>query len=227
MAAAAKNKLFIGNLPSGITTEEVQMVFNTYGPTSDVHIMQGRASSGQSCAFVVYESADAAQQAITALNGIYSFREDGSPPITVSWARQGPPQARGPPTPGYGAAPHMGGGMGGPQGGYGHGVVVSPPPQQQYAVRGSGTKLFVGNLPQDIQEEALRMVFGSYGTVTNIHIMGGKSKSGQACSFVEYSNATEAETAILTLHEKYEIRPGEGAILVKWANSGGARAAPY
>merc|ERR1712129_330731 len=93
-------------------------------------------------------------------------------------------------------------------------------------VAGLRTKLFVGNLPTDIQQEAIRMVFAHYGNVTNIHIMQGKSRSGQACAFVEYATALEAETAILTLHEKYEIRPGEGAIMVKYANSP-PRTSPY
>merc|ERR1719203_933391 len=107
------------------------------------------------------------------------------------------------------------------QGMPGSGVVQVP-----MAVQPARTKLFVGNLPTDVQQEAIRMVFSHYGNVTNIHVMQGKSRSGQACAFVEYSTPLEAETAILTLHEKYEIRPGEGAIMVKYANSA-ARAMPY
>jgi len=104
------------------------------------------------------------------------------------------------------------------------GAIVIPP--QPASVQGARTKLFVGNLPADIQQEAIRMVFSHYGQVTNIHIMTGKSRSGQSCAFVEYSSPLEAETAILTLHEKYEIRPGEGNIMVKYASSP-TRAAPY
>lgn len=88
-------------------------------------------------------------------------------------------------------------------------------------------KLFVGNLPPDITPEVLTQVFGTYGNVVNVHVMAGKSKSGQSCAFVEYSNTTEAETAVLTLHEKYEIRPGDGHILVKFAQSGSSRPGPY
>jgi len=252
MAHAGKNKLFVGSLPSDLTNEELNLVFGTYGTCTDVHMMGGKSTSGQGCAFIVYESADAANNAIAALNGVYSFREDGSPPITVSWARQG--GGGGPPGgPGRGmstlnavAPPSslmgFGGGMGGAPigastGGYvpllnaaaGHvqgSVNPPPPPAQPQGMQ--RTKLFVGNLPTDIQNEAIRMVFSHYGSVTNIHIMQGKSKSGQACAFVEYSTPVEAETAILTLNEKYEIRPGEGAIMVKYANSGGGpRASPY
>jgi len=78
-------------------------------------------------------------------------------------------------------------------------------------------KLFVGNLPNEIQEDALRYVFGTYGTVNNIHVMAGKSKSGQSCAFVEMGSVEEAGTAIATLDQKYEIKPGDGCILVKHA----------
>jgi len=261
-----KYKVFVGNLPPDLTEEELRMVFNTYGNTTDCHIMAGKASSGQSCAFVVYDSADGASTAIATLNNVYSFRDDGSPPIHVSWAKQsggggggggGGCGSRG------GSFGHQtysggcaggcagggaGGGAGGcgvgygghhavapPSGGYGgkgsyggsYAAAASPPPVQQFG--GQRTKLFVGNLPADIQQEALRMVFSHYGTVTNVHIMAGKSKSGQSCAFVEYASTVEAETAILTLHEKYEIRPGEGNIIVKYASAGGGgpRPSPY
>merc|ERR1719331_3135323 len=76
-------------------------------------------------------------------------------------------------------------------------------------------KLFVGDLPGDIAREALVAVFSTYGTVTDVHLMTGKSRSGAACALVEYSNMTEAQTAIATLHQKYEIRPGAGNITVR------------
>merc|ERR1719203_1139315 len=90
----------------------------------------------------------------------------------------------------------------------------------------SETKLFVGNLPDDVSEDALQYVFGTYGKVEHVHIMTGKSKTGNACAFVEFAAAGDAETAILTLHDKYEIKPGAGPILVKKANQGNSRAKP-
>lgn len=56
-------------------------------------------------------------------------------------------------------------------------------------------------------------------------VMSGKSKSGQNCAFVEYETPEQAETAVQTLHEKYEIKPGAGMILVKRAKS--TRVGPY
>lgn len=273
----------------------MKIVFDTYGPTVDIHIMNGKSTSGQGCAFVVYSSNEAAQNAINALNGVYSFRTDSTvPPISVAWAKGGGGPAGGgggavaaPAPPGYGAVPPPGFGAVAPPaslavaapgapavaafpfGAYGVPAQVPqipavgalsgalsgfmgypglasaisgatgltglatpapPPPPATEAAAPQRTKLFVGNLPVDIQQDPLRMVFGHYGRVTNVHVMQGKSKSGQSCAFVEYATSLEAETAILTLNDKYEIRPGEGAIAVKWATSGGGftqRSSPY
>lgn len=89
----------------------------------------------------------------------------------------------------------------------------------------SETKVFVGNLPPDISEEALKYVFGNYGTVNSVHIMTGRSQTGQACAFVEFNSADDANTAMVTLHDQYEIKPGFGNISVKKAH--GNRAKPY
>lgn len=252
---AQQHKLFVGGLPPDVTNDDLQMVFSTYGGCTDCHIMQGRSTSGQACAFVVFDTSDAAFSAINALNGVYSIRE-GTPPISVSMARVGGGGGKGggkekgkekgkgwgktggaglnavaPPSSlmgQYGARSQTWGDDGGYGGHQAGGGAFNPPPPPANKHQQGGTKLFIGNLPQDIQQEAIQMVFGHYGTVTNVHIMQGKSRSGQACAFVEYGKPEEAETAVLTLHEKYEIRPGEGNILVKFASSqGGPRSGPY
>lgn len=80
------------------------------------------------------------------------------------------------------------------------------------------SKLYVANLPNDITNEAMDMVFSTYGRVEDIHIMTGRSKSGKACAFVRYTTPSAAQIAISALAQGYEIRPGEGEILVKSAD---------
>jgi len=91
---------------------------------------------------------------------------------------------------------------------------------------GQGIQLYVANLPDDIQQNALEFVFGTYGKVNNIHIMNQKSVNGRVSAFVYYNAKEDAESAISALHDKYEIRPGYGFIHVKHANAK-PRAAPY
>jgi len=290
-AAMGTHKLFVGNLPSDVTQPEITAVFSTYGAPKDCHVMAGKSTSGQTCAFIVYDSMESAELAIASLDGKVAMREDGSSPMTVKWAKGSGPEATaaaaaaavslGAPAAlgqqpqaaalltsavaGFspGAVAGLGAGalaataataapapMGaqlalpgldlaslqtvqnGLAGAVIGGGVVNAPPPPPLQMQQQKTKVFVGNLPPDITQEAVQFVFGNYGTVTNIHIMTGKSKSGQSCAFVEYISPLEAETAILTLNEKYEIRPGHGVILVKYANNqtgpgGVARMRPY
>jgi len=268
--ATTDGKVFVANLPADVRDEEIKMVFNTYGNCVAVDMVVG-----QGCAFVTYDTAQAAESSIATLNGVYSFRA-GQPPINVAKAiaPDAAAAAVDPASAALGAAPGvtpegaaqqqalgqaqfaagipqlagLAGQFGQPhlaQPGPGAGgLLAQPMTTNLFAASaaaggvtaglggpptltpGVPTKLFVGNLPQDIQQDAVRMVFGHYGTVTHIHIMQGRSRSGQACCFVEYSTPLEAETAILTLHEKYEIRPGEGNIVVKYASQP-QRAKPY
>lgn len=257
-----KHKLFVGSLPPDITDEEITAAFGAYGTVIEHHLMRGKSTSGQACAFVVLDSKASGDNAIASMDNAYALREGGTP-IRVSWAKK----------PGYGGGGGFGGcggygcgGCGGCSGcgcggygcgGYGGGCGnyggcgnfgggcgwggcggcggcgnYGGCGKGQWQGGGGGapagpkSKLFVGNLPPDITQEVISQVFGTYGTVTNVHIMAGKAKSGQSCAFVEYSTPTEAETAVLTLHEKYEIRPGDGHIAVKFANSGN-RPGPY
>jgi len=90
----------------------------------------------------------------------------------------------------------------------------------------SDTKLFVGNLPVDVSEEALRYVFGTYGKVANIRLMGGGARNGSVCAFVEFNVKEDADTAVRTLHEVYEMKPGTGKIIVKKANNTSSTSRP-
>eukprot|EP00927_Polykrikos_kofoidii_P026274 TRINITY_DN2342_c0_g1_i1.p1 TRINITY_DN2342_c0_g1~~TRINITY_DN2342_c0_g1_i1.p1 ORF type:complete len:397 (-),score=71.93 TRINITY_DN2342_c0_g1_i1:45-1163(-) len=92
----------------------------------------------------------------------------------------------------------------------------APPPR-----KGPGTtKLYVGNLPGDISQECVESVFKTYGRLEDVHIMTGRSKSGQACAFVVYQSVADADSAVLAMQKGYEIRPGEGPLVVKAAEEG-------
>lgn len=67
-------------------------------------------------------------------------------------------------------------------------------------------KLFIGNLPSDVAESDLRTVFNTYGVVTDVHVMTGRSQSGAACAFVHYAEEWSAEQAIAALNKTYKIR---------------------
>mmetsp|Transcript_782 Transcript_782/g.1672 ORF Transcript_782/g.1672 Transcript_782/m.1672 type:complete len:519 (+) Transcript_782:50-1606(+) len=271
-------KVFVGGLPPDITQDEVLQVFSTYGEVQKIHLFEPHSVNKLVAGFVFYKSAEAADDAIKLLDGQYKIREDAAAPITVKWAKKdtkggggggsdwdGKSHPYGGKGGGGGKAPHWqddrwghsngdwhgqaygggapggegwgggnwhgGGGYGGAPWGGGAEDASWGGKNGHYqgkgqaggggkgSEKGDKNRLFVGNLPQDITEDALTYVFGMYGKVDNIYIMAGKSKSGQSCAFINYTDASEAETAVLTLHDKYEIRPGQGPIVVKVANA--------
>lgn len=264
-----ERKLFVGKLPPDVTEDEIRLIFNTYGRTTDVHLMDAsKQQPGQGrVAFVSYDSRTCAQTAMQVLNGVYRFREDARDPINVSVAkprngggrgkassrsrerersrsRDGPGGAGGyydmmaqrggcggvdPRLAAYGAYGAYPFGFGGPPAGGGGYPGFDPRggPNMDKDRKGGGkgphgppgSKIYVSNLPRDISRQALEMVFGVYGQVLDSYIMSGRSKTtGQSCAFVWYSNEREARTAIAAMDAGYEIRPGEGNIIVKEAH---------
>mmetsp|Transcript_6446 Transcript_6446/g.14101 ORF Transcript_6446/g.14101 Transcript_6446/m.14101 type:complete len:229 (+) Transcript_6446:91-777(+) len=223
-------KLFIGRLPSDIREDEMQYIFGTYGTVVDVHILPGTNSSGLKGGFVVYDSAEAANAAIKVLDNVYRFRQDARDAIRVSVAKPKGGGGGGAPAAPSAPVPHFQDDRG-PPSGLDHDSASSSKPKKLGGT--PGPKLYVGNLPTDITEHALQYVFSTYGVVTDIHIMTGRSKSGQSSAFVNYSNQQEASTCLAALEQGYEIKPGEGFITARFADDqapprGGAnRSSPY
>jgi len=64
------NRLYVGNLSFSATNDTVRTAFSAFGEITDVHVVSDR-ETGQSrgFGFVTMGSADAAQKAISAMNG--------------------------------------------------------------------------------------------------------------------------------------------------------------
>jgi hypothetical protein len=63
------------------------------------------------------------------------------------------------------------------------------------------------------------MVFGQLGTVKEVHIMQGRSQSGQACAFVVYPDAYSSQLAIRTLNKTpWHAAPEQPPIIVRAAD---------
>jgi cold-inducible RNA-binding protein len=81
------NRLHVGNLSYQITEQDLSQMFAEIGAVTSAQVTSDRATGrSRGFGFVEMESADAAQQAITALNG----REVGGRALAVSEARPRP-----------------------------------------------------------------------------------------------------------------------------------------
>ena len=73
-----------------------------------------------------------------------------------------------------------------------------------------GDKVFVGNLPFDATETELWSLFGSFGNVTEVVLLGsGRSKSGQGCAFVRFGDLSSGIRAIEKLNGTVSLRDGD------------------
>ncbi|EFH48171.1 RNA recognition motif-containing protein, partial [Arabidopsis lyrata subsp. lyrata] len=59
-----------------------------------------------------------------------------------------------------------------------------------------GNSVYVGGLPYDITEEAVRRVFSIYGTILTVKIVNDRSVRGKCYGFVTFSNRRSADDAI-------------------------------
>lgn len=106
--------LYVGNLPFGTTTEDLEKLFSEHGKVTRAQVMMDR-ETGRSRGFGFVEMSEGAEAAIQALNGAQFQGRT----LTVNEARPREPRSggggggRG----GYGG----GGGGGGGRGGYGGG----------------------------------------------------------------------------------------------------------
>ncbi|CAL1141226.1 unnamed protein product [Cladocopium goreaui] len=188
-AEADGYKLFVGNLPTDCTSEELRAVFSTYGVVTHVHVMNPHPRTGQRCAFVFYATRSAGEDACEVLDNQYKIRSDASQPIVVRWSKdstQEKPREK-----------------------------VS---QGQERAAEDGYKLFVGSLPPDCTSEELRAVFSTYGVVTHVHVMNPHPRSGQRCAFVFYTTKSAGDDACKVLDNQYKIRSDASQpIVVRWS----------
>lgn len=84
-------------------------------------------------------------------------------------------------------------------------------------------KLFVGGCPPSSAEEELRKVFEAYGTVEEVFIMRGGSRSGMACAFVRYQTQEMAKAAIESIHGQITLENASEPLVVRWADAPGSR----
>jgi len=200
----AEPKLFVGNLPGHTADADLRMLFQAYGSVQEVHLMNPSVKTGQRCAFVRYSSPQECQAAIDGLVN-YRVHPSDEKPILVRFAdNSGSTPLGGTPVAQFSPPPRAAAGV----------VNSAVPP-------GAEPKLFIGNLPASTSEADLRMIFTTYGTVEDVHLMAPSAKTGQRCSFIRYGTTEDCQKAIEGL-ATYCV---EGSpILVRFADSGQKRA---
>lgn len=156
-------KLFIGGLPPASSTADVKTYFEEFGTVADAVCMAGRGFG-----FVTYDSEETASQVCQLEHVMDGRRLDVKPATregTMGAPQKGGKDSNGKHTP---YAP----------GGYASFVpwnVTNPQAPQSKpgynTSRGADTKIFVGGLPQDCEDDKLVAHFSQYGTLVDAVVM--------------------------------------------------------
>lgn len=80
-------------------------------------------------------------------------------------------------------------------------------------------RLFIGQVPKDMEADELRKIFEPFGKILDISILKDKS-TGQhkGCAFLTFLKKASADTAIQELHNIKILRGGKAALQVKYSN---------
>lgn len=61
-------KLFVGQVPTECSENELRGIFEPYGKIADVHILRGKDGKSRNCGFVTFENSRQARNAIEAVD---------------------------------------------------------------------------------------------------------------------------------------------------------------
>lgn len=182
----ASDNVYVTNLPPGFTQQDVETVFGQYGIVSQCRVLS--SAPGQRCAALVrFPSVEEALTIVQELDGAVLIGL--SDPVQLRFADTPEIKAQK-----YGKMATNGPSLGGKAvgNGFGKGSVSapysavpnksSPPPSDN---------LYITNLPADMDEVRLRMIFGGYGLVRQCRLLK-PSPSGKVPALVRYSSDEEA-----------------------------------
>jgi len=176
MASTAGRKLFVGSLPFGIQDAQLRSEFGRFGQVEDIFIKPGCDPSRQ-WAFITMGAPDQAQTAKEQCDRILVFPGAERPCDVMVAKNQGMfGQAHEVP-PAY--DPSAAAAYGVPAAAYGAPAVK---------------KIFVGSLPDGIQDAALRAEYSKFGVVEDVFVKPG-CEPGRQWAFVTFTTPEQAAHA--------------------------------
>lgn len=223
-APGRSDNLWIGDLPSDFTQEQLTEVFTAYGTVVQCRVLPVKQEGSPLCAMVRFSSVDEASWIVDNLNG--NIAEGMDTPIAVRHANQGKQdggswgKAAAAEAPSKGASPYGKGGYKAPAKG-GKGVGKDGMPESAASlckglfkggVFGDQGKsktpdecvCYVSNLPHDMTDIDLYKVFSPYGSIPPNGVKVMTDQSTGFCDgrgFVDFNHPEEAATAVLALNE--------------------------
>uniref|UniRef100_A0A7S2M0M6 RRM domain-containing protein n=1 Tax=Skeletonema marinoi TaxID=267567 RepID=A0A7S2M0M6_9STRA len=80
------------------------------------------------------------------------------------------------------------------------------------------SKLFVGQLPRDVDEQFVRELFAPYGEISSVFVIKKKSETKNGCAFVKFADRDMAQAAIDSLDGEIRMEGVDKPLKVKFAD---------
>lgn len=165
--------IYVKQLPDSITDESLRSIFEAFGPVTSVMLSKDNEGKSRGFGFVNFESADDAMNAVDTLNG---SEVDGQT-LFVSRAQKKADRAKE-------LASKF--------------EKMKLDRHKQFA----GSNLYIKNLSDSTDEDALKKEFESFGTITSACIMRDENGRSRGFAFVCFSDPEEATRAVTEMNGK-------------------------
>lgn len=83
-------------------------------------------------------------------------------------------------------------------------------------------KLFIGQVPKSMEEDAMIPIFSKFGPIENVNIIRDRlTCHHRGCAFITFSNKADAEACELAFHDKYILPDGKRPVQIRPASANG------
>lgn len=189
------SNIFVGNIPQDMTEPDLTMLFSPFGDIESCRVM---SKAGKTCGFVKFATTDAAERAISELNGVSGLL------VKFASSSFGRPAGQGGKGPvkngvsnGWGKGYHGQDWGGGKWGGYGWGTSPltkwSPAEEEEGPEPPPVDNLYVSNLPVGITESEVRDTFSRVGHVVELRML--RPAHLQCAALVRMASLEQARAA--------------------------------
>lgn len=201
------DNVYIWGIPAGFEEEKLQETFEIYAPVVNCKLLPSRQPNSKGAAFVQYRSVEEAKTAIEAING--GQAPPGLPEGVV--AKFAESRAR--------PSNHLIGKHGnirplGPYDENGNERPKQPPGPE----KPPSDNLHITQLPAEIDDNALTLIFAQFGTVVQAKVLPSKFPGGKSIGFVRYATIEEAMGVVVNFKNKLILQEFDKPITVKFAD---------
>lgn len=180
---ASSGRIFFGNVPFDVTDAQLEQLFRSIGPITDLHLMRTADGKSRGMGHVTYQTPELAALAIQQLLD----RDVGGRPILVKEDRSTAPH------PAVPAAPV-------PMGPVRSATPVTrgPPPNEAMA---TSSRVFFSNVPYTVSEAELLSLFRQVGSVLELNLFQNELGRSRGMGHCLFQSPQEAQLAIQELRD--------------------------